>query len=673
MDNEALNYLDDLPEPPMFREQLAAVVDQWSHRNRIIDRVRDVATGRNPVRSPSGTQYKIQVMHSRHLLAALNEKTARFLDVPRIAVVSRGPEQKYVEQAASREKWINQAFVALDQNSGMPVWGALVRDAILFDLGVERIERSPSYWPDLVISQDDKKNRIMRRVETVEEYEKEKDRYLREAGLPMRSVHVPANQYFPVYEATRPVQEFQVEYRNLRSVLRNKLFDTTRLEGAHLGKGGGISTPIAIVHYVNEQYHAYYALVPPRDWSGNSWPKVNPDPRQLGEPVLLYKYKHQMPQSIYNAIGGRFGGWKGNDWYEGALMEALCDLSDDLDTVLSQAATYNRGVGWPTPVTYLDPQIRGADDGVPKALMIQEGQAIALWNTERLDTLFKPEANPMFESLYDKIGGRIQELVGSSALYGIRQPGVETGYHHQLQISQSEHLDEKIEQNLANGAVNRARIIFNHAKALGEKIYVIPIEKDDRGRYFGKEIVLDPKTIDPMPQMAAKVRGTSPLNVTANLRALAEATAIRPGHNEPLYDDATAMEKFMGEEAPDEIIARRRIQKEQNRLLDSGFLSNIIAQRLAMLMVQDGTPSPSADDAAMADPALQEMLAQMNDDGTTENMGGVNPKLLSNLEEGREMSGMGRFSQGQGGGATPGMPQPEQIAGAQASRQAQIG
>ena len=671
-------YYEELPEPAQLRDQLSYAIDHWRHRNQLIKKVREYIMGENPISAPKSAQYKVQLMHTWMLLSIVNEKAARFLDRPVIQAVARGVGQQARDLSTRQERWLREAWAQMDKNSGISVWSRAVFDALAFDLGVYRIECAPAaFWPEIVLETDEEGNeysKLMRLYEDPDEFEKQKELYLRKQGVPLRRVYVPADTYLPLYNGPTPEQEFMVEYKPLRTVLTNNIFDAGKREilgsKASSKDQQGLRTQVCILHMINQKHHAYYALVPGQRWSGNSWPTAtSPELNNLGEPLLLYSYEHGINRSPVNTLAGRFGGFRSSqDWVEGALIEALCMLNQDADELMSQAATYHRNTSWPTPVTYFDPLQRGAEDGPPKPLQIQEGQNIALWTTERMDTLFKPEPNPMFESLYDKIYQRMNDLSGSAVLFGGKSPGVDTGYHHELQISQSEHLDVKIEENLAAAAVNDANIVFEYVKHLGEKVYVHPMEKDGRGRYYGDAIYLSGKELDPMPTLVAKVRGTSPLNVAANMRAVIEATTIRPGHNSPLYDDQTALEKFMGEEAPDEIMAKRDIQREKTALIESGKLTNLISQKLNMMLVQEDVPNVTPEMAANVDPALQRMTQGMVSDGTTEQQGGVDPAFLSSAMQGRQMMGIPEdgaagMLNGRGGGLPTGLPQPEQQAG----------
>lgn len=681
------DYQFDLSSPSEIREQLSAAVDQWRYRNDLIRATQEILTGKNSIKAPQSAQYNIATAHSFYLLASVNEKAARFLDRPRIAVVANGVSQSARDHATKVEHWVNEAFSQLDKNSGSSVWGAVTRDALCFDLGVERIERAPAaFWPEIAVLDEEGKSKLMRVYEDAKEFEKAKDAYLKRAGLPIRSVYVSPESYLPIYEGPTPVQEFQVEQRSLRSVMRNKLFNTDQLATYPKGRDGGIKTQVTILHVVNSTHHAYYALAPStRTYDGTSWPRADsPDMMSIGEPVLLYAYEHGLGRSIYNVVAGRFSGYRNQqDWVEGAVLQALIDLNQDMDELLSQAFTVHRATSWKTPVAYYDPELRGADGGMPKPPQIQEGEPIAMWTTERLGSFYEVTQNPMFESLWDKFSGRISELSGSSVLYGDRAPGVETGYHQELQISQAEHLDEKIEEHFAAGAVNRAELIIEHSKKLGEKVYVTPIEKDTRGRYFGTPIALSANDVPVMPTMAAKVRGTSPLNVVANLRAVLDATMVRPGHERPLYDDQTALEQFMGEEAPEEIGAKIDIQNEKKKLLDSGILTQHISRKVNMMLVQEGTPTVTPEMAANADPALLQTLGGMNAQGAPTTAGGIDPRILEALTAGQQMagvpsagptSGLGVMSpfNGRGGGTPIGTPQPENQVGLAASRQGAV-
>ena len=68
----------------------------------------------------------------------------------------------------------------------------------------------------------------------------------------------------------------------------------------------------------------------------------------IGEPVLLHAYEHNLGQSIYNTIAGRFGGWKSSTNRIEGVAKGLLELNQAADEVFSQVITNVRAKYWPT-------------------------------------------------------------------------------------------------------------------------------------------------------------------------------------------------------------------------------------------------------------------------------------------------------------------------------------
>lgn len=659
---EPADYQFDLPDDGQIRQRLSFAVEMWMDRNKTIRDCRQMYAGENPIAAPQQAQYRVVVEHCFALTAAINEKASRYLALPEIAVIPADVGPRHRAVATELQNAINRAQEVMELRSDGNSWPKAVFDAILLDAGVERIEASPSaFWPELIVSKEDGKDGLLRLADAEDgDYEKMKEEYKRQMGLPMRAVYVPLEAFLPVYEGPTLVEAFELERRSLRSLMANRSFDTTMLAKYGDGsKDGGLSAQVTVLHYANAQYHAYYALAPGSGWQ-KQWPNAStPSKFNIGQPTFLYAYKHGVGQPIYNVTGGRFGGWKGANNRIEAINRAMLEINQDLDDLISQVATRVRNSHWNTYVAYYDQQLRGGDEQIPKAPVIQEGQNIGMWKGETLLPLVEPKPDPEAEWLYRVMSERLSQIAGAPSLFGQHQPGVSTGYHEQLQISQAEHLDNAIEANLAKGAVARAELILKHVVAMDEKVPVYHQALDPKGRPYGSYIDLDPRKLKPLPRLAAKVRAPRPQDTPVALQAMLQATSARPGSNLPLLSDETALQQYGGFENPDEEIRKVRIQEEQRSLIASGILQKEIAEKVNMLLVKEQAPNTGAQQGATADPALLAAAHGINAGGETEAMGGVNPARVEAAATGAAKQTIHPLN-GLGGGTPEGMAQPNQ-------------
>ena len=439
-------------------------------------------------------------------------------------------------------------------------------------------------------------------------FEKDKDieDYKKLKGLPIRSTYIPLENYFPVLEGSVAVEAIEIEQRTLRSVMRNKLFDQEAVAtiSGSTDKAPSIKDKITILHYCNQKIYAYFALGQTTKSSDDGRTDNDTGLFSSGQPVLLHAYEHDIGRVIYNSVAGRFGGWKStNNGVEG-VSNALLDLNQKGDEVMSQVLTNIRARYWPTHIHKVDSDRRGYQSGSPpKPINNPEGQSIAIFKDESIEPLFKEihdEAVPWFMG---ELKESISQLAGSGTLFGQRSPGVETGYHQNLQITQAEHLDEKIEQHVAWGAVQRGTIMLKHIRRAGD-VFVNHIDVDEiTGARSSKFTKIVAKDLSPMPRLSAQVRKPRPIDFAAAARTGREVTDERGGKG-PLLSDDTAREEILGITQPD--IEKRKIlvETEQRKLLESGVISLEIQKKLAILLAQESQPEVDASDASAADPAL---------------------------------------------------------------------
>ncbi len=604
--------------------------------------------GLNAIEAPTGTPYKIRTLHTYSLAALVNEKAARFTQLPLIQVVPEDEELESRAISSDLETAINVAFVEMERRSDGDVWSRAAIDAIYIDEGVERIERAPAgLWKEVVIINEDGSISLPMQDENFSKLTRE---VKKRAGLPVRSVYVPLENFFPIYEGPTLVESFETELYPLRAITSNPLFSGSSdiLRGIAGNEINSLRQSVTLVHYVNLIWHAYFIMSPgtTHESTGFQWPNLNAEALDaVGHPILLHAYKHNLGQSIYNCIPGRFGGWKTNHNRIEGVNKGLLELNQAADEVISQVTTNVRAKYWPSLQQKFNPELRGYDTGsAPRAINPPEGQSIALYTDESVEPLFEAVDDPAIPWLYDQIQSQIARLGGSPALFGMNAPGVETGYHQSLQITQAEHLDEKIEQHLSIGAARRAELILRHIKEmdLGE-VWVHATQTNYKGKKSGKFHSIDPDDLNPLPRLDAQVRRPRPVDLAASIRAALEASSEREGKG-PLLSDDSIRQSFLNITAPDVEKHKILVEQQQTRLIQSGFLDGKIAQALNMLLAVENVPQVGNPNEAS--PAALEATRQL--------AGGGSPSPAPTPTEGM-------------GGATTGMPtgqsQPEQAAG----------
>jgi len=559
--------------------------------------------GLNPIQAPVATQYKIQTMHMYFLSSLANEKSARFLHQPSIQVIPADSSIESRKKSSKLEKALEAAFYEMERNGDGDVWSRIVFDAICFDQGVERIERAPAaFWPEATLLQPDGTP-----IHIFEDKE-ELDNYKKLKGLPLRTNYVAPDAFYPIYEGPNIVEAYEVEYRSLRSVQRNALFRGSEGLSRYRDVDSSmlLRTVVPIVHYTNHQVHAYYMMSPVENYSAGM--QLEPDKLTSGEPSLLHSYEHKLGRVPYNVVAGRFGGWKTSDNRIEGINKGIMELNQKADEVGSQMLTYIRATHWPTSVFKVNPELRGygAGNSTPQAPVAQEGQNITMFTGEELSPLFDATDDPQVMWMMDQLKEQIGALGGSPTLFGQRQPGVETGYHANLQITQSEHLDEKIEQHLSQGAIQRATIMLQHVRAMKQSVWCHIVYDERDGQKRGEYVELDPEDLVPLPRLDASVRRPRPVDFAASIRSAREASDDRGGKG-PLLSDDTIRSDILGRSAPDEEEYKIMVGEEKVKLRQSGLMSTLIAQRLNLKAAQ--ASAPSTVDPAAVDPAIQQAMA----------------------------------------------------------------
>jgi len=196
-------------------------------------------------------------------------------------------------------------------------------------------------------------------------------------------------------------------------------------------------------------------------------------------------------------------------------------------------------------------------------------------------------------------------------------------------------------------------------------------ERGPGGRVEGEYICIDPKDLDPLPQLAAKVIDPQPTDLMIGADVALKLTQIRPGHDTPLIDDGRALQEILGFQDPEDIIRSRDEQRLRERLTASEAIYLDLSQRLGLELAKRQAANLTPEEVANASPAMRQAAQQMNESGEAAQAGGVSPRNLGAQIDGRTLAesrtrdgaGAGGALRGQGGGMPTGAPQPAQAIG----------
>ena len=664
---------ESITAPTILTRRLQWAIDYWRPRNEYIAQVRDALEGLNKINVPVSAQYKAKAVHLYLIAAILNEKTARFLDIPRAQVIIDDPtDNDAVAFSSELEQALNIAAYEMERKGDGDVWSRGTSDLILLDEMVEKIQLiSKSDWKEL--SEHDTK--LLKAKADGKPYDHPllgdiRTDYKKEYGIPIRSLYVPLEYFLPIYDGSRLDESFEVEGRSLKACLDNPLFDKEVLGEIPEDSYGGLSTVVPIIHYCDEHYYCSFTTTSSNVTynTGASVTRLKPESMSIaGELVYLYGYEHGLGRSIYNCVAGRYGGWKTQHNRIEAVNKGILELSQAADELFSQVLTNTGAKYWPNLVFKVNPEYRPANPlgKPPEPPEVQSGQSITLFKDEELEPIFKAEEDPIIHWTMDIIKDQLSKLGGSAVLSGNKQPGVDSGYQYAQQISQAEHIDEKIEQHMRMGAVQHFTIMMLYIRKLGEKVWTHYSETDQsdlKGRKLGKYISIDPKSLYPLPRIDARVRKPRPIDFLAAIRAAREASDDRQGKG-PVLSDLTIRTDIMAIESPNIEERLVELQTQWNELKKSGIIQQKIGQAVGLKLAKKGVPQPTPEAVAGVDPALHQAIQQVGQ-AQAAGAGGIGPDILRQVQE--QMNNLNMKS----GGMVTGESQPEarlgeSIAGAQ--------
>ena len=630
---------------------------QWKEvRNPLIERARDFLRGKNEIAVPASLTYIPVTARSFLFAGIVNQKVARFGQLPRLGLIPPGEGQSARTDTENMEAALNSLFSELERRSGGSVWSRAVQDCIALHEGVIRIDRAPAaFWPELQMvkgADGVEREKFYRVFEGNERsYKNKREDYKEECGAPLRWDYIPLESFYPIYEGDTPVEAFELERRSLRSVLTNPLFadsefvkqwntrDKTKLTHRQSA---------SILRYSNQGKLAYYAYAP-RESSFDTFPDAIAAEAGIGQPALLYETDTGLGRIPYARLPGRFGGWLDATTDIEQVMNAVMHENELADYLFSQEMTTQRRMGWPTRVAYFDATKRDQTDDPPKSPDVPEGGTISMWLGEKIEDISEPRENRMFIEIMNRIQNTVATLGGSPALFGVKQPGVDTGYQENLQVTQSESLDTMIAQGLKTGFVDCAHLVIAHARAMGETIPVKHVKNDRLGRRYAVRLVVDPVKLEMIPEMDARVTKPRPIDQVAAARAFIDLTSDR-GDKGPALSEDTALESILAVDDPALEMRKRLIEKAERAALNGGVLNSMVLAKLNVLEAQGNPPGVPAG----AD--MSEALGGAVEDVAVESAqaGGISPEVVAAAQARRT------------GGVPAGTPQPEQQVGRQA-------
>lgn len=644
-----------LPESETHIQQdVDELCDYWLDQKDMYQKIQLHLARQHKIKAPGETLYEIRKLNLGRYRAHLNERLSRFMPVPTIRVVPDSNTSDDEAFASQLEKAIAELRRQLSLTNDS--WGLALTDVLTAEEGWELYEPAvKSAWPELIPGEGGK-DAFEREMGATEEAVQARKEYKARRPLPVTSRYVPLSNILAVpdhnlYEA------YEFESRPLRSVLSNTLFDPKAREAVQksFARGSsGIKQEVTILNYCNCDTYAIYAIgTTDQSRSSNDPPTINMF-GMTGKPILLHSYQHNIGENLYNPIFGAHGGWmgQGTEFIKGRI-NTLLDIETEMDTIFSQALTNLGETDWPTMVIaremnrpgagiMMDPSEAELVDGIKR----RTGHDINIYTGESITPMFQGAANPRFESLWDKLNRQFDMTAGSATLFGIHQPGVETGYAEENLRTQSESQYARVENGIAKGAITGTIKALAICRETGEDLVIRkPVRKHGKSHY--EEIVILNESIEVMPVLEAAVRAPRPIDLPVQLRAYQDAVTPVNGPGSQAMSERQARIALLGDEHPDDTMLMINAEQQEKLFWASEIPQQIMKEKFGLAQLSEVAQSVQDDaTAAMeADPGMASQLAAY--------VNGVAP--VGGGVEGR--------GQGYGGGLPEGQAQPEQAYG----------
>lgn len=636
-----------------IQQDIDELCDYWFDQKEMYQKIQlHLARQHKITQQPGETLYEIRKLNMGRYRAHLNERLSRFMPVPSIRVIPDSNTSDDEAFASQLEKGIAELRRQLSLTNDS--WGLALTDVLTAEEGWELYEPAvKSAWPDLIPGEGGK-DAFERTLGTTEEAVQARNEYKARRPLPVTSRYVPLSNILAVpdhnlYEA------YEFESRPLRSVLSNSLFDAKArdtLQKSFARGSSGIKQEVTLLNYSNCDTFAIYAIgATDQSRSSGQLPEINMF-GITGKPILLHSYQHNIGENLYNPLFGAHGGWmgQGREFIKGRI-NTLLDLETALDTLLSQVLTNLGETFWPTMVIaremnrpgagiMLDPSEAELVDGIKR----RTGHDINIYTGESISPMFEAKANPLLESAWDKINRQFDMTAGSASLFGIHQPGVETGYAEENLRTQSESQYARVESGIAKGAITGTIKALAICRETGEDLVIRkPVRKHGKSSY--QEIIILNEAIEVMPVLEAAVRAPRPIDLPVQLRAYLDAVTPVNGPGSQAMSERQARIALLGDEHPDDTALMINAEQQEKLFWASEIPQQIMKEKFGLAQLSEVAQSVQDDaTAAMeADPGMASQLAAY-----------VNGNAPVGVE------GMG---QGYGGGLPAGQAQPEQAYG----------
>lgn len=633
-------------------------IDYWRDRNTYIEEIRKHIEGLNDIKTPKSRFYIAKVLRAYSFSAIINEKQARYLLRPEAQVLVEDPtDQDQVTTSSEVERALKWITYEAERIGDGDTWDRVLIDLHLLDEGVMKVLFNPAlHWQELVKAE----KRSLREVfkNPFERGSKRREKYMLEKGCPIETYYVPLENYLPIYEGSYLRHNFEVDVKSAYSCRNSPMFDQSAFNLYEDGKYGGLDVMVPIIHHANDLFYAYYAL-PPGTTSSDPDNRLKINPNSMtssGDMSLLYVFKHGLGRNNYNPIAGRYGGWKTQNNRIEFVNKGIMQMSQARDEMWSQMYTNIRASDWPRMKVTINPELRGYGQGGVETNVpdLDEGDEVYIFSGEDISPILQPAEDPKVPWLMGQIEGQLGNLGGSSVLFGQRQPGVDNGYQNQQQISQAEHLDSKVEEHLAQGAIQFFTILMQYAKVLGEPIPGYYLEPPGlEGKKRSMVVKLDPKKLDPLPKIDAKVRKTRPVDFMMAGRLAKDLSDDRGGKG-ALLSDYTIYTEILGRDSPDVEKMLVRIEAMERQALEDGTVMKMIVDATNLKVAKQTQQQLAPGAVGGSNPAaLQAALQHLQGAAQT---GGIDVNLLTQLLQqaltGGGMPGQGlpgQLPNGQGG------------------------
>lgn len=672
----------EVPDPQYIAESLPELFEIYEERNEWIAKMRRHVNGENKIQAPDDTPYTIMKVHMMSLRAALNERLARFLPIPKFRITPPGwsdPAQAY---ASNLERGINELMYWIRRWNDD--YGRCIRDVLTFEGGAMRWEpNTKAAWPALMVDVDgeDDITRSVKPSDDDDDDEKltKKKALAREKykqGLGNDSLnklfthsYVPYECYYPFPEGGNGPEDIEIEFRTVRKIISNELFsEIARNNLRELVNEERVSLRAVapIIRYCNREIYAYYLIpevfTPNKDTSlleqmTNRFKHVPPQRMEL-----LYSYEHDAGMTLYTNYTGSEGGWNAgpNESLIGKLR-ALEELNAARDNLASQEYTNIRNLMWPKMITYqnMDRPAQPMADNDPRKINTHSAGNINLFTGEDIKPMMQNIENPLLRGFKSDVVEGLSKLTGAPGLFGMHQSGVEGGFQEATLLQQADSVFARTEANIVTASVNDVLVLLSLIRAIGEKVWVRVPAKSPEGRKYFQTLCIDPKQLVPMPVIDAIVKAPPAADLRQQLANYAAAVADISGPGTAAMDRISARESALNIEQPDEMELRVKLQSTLDQVGPPRLAEEILKKYNFMSVEQQKALANQAQidpmEMLMGDPAMAEQLGAFANGAPPpgEAMMAPEPTLMPNPAG----------TQGMNGGLPLGVGQPAQTEG----------